>query len=97
MNSLWFANFLFYWLLPLTAYRILMVWVYENTGSVLTMQIMHAFYTGSLFMFSPTGLSLTQNLLWEGLFMLGLWGLVGGVALAARRKPLHEPAPATGQ
>ncbi|MFN2173202.1 MAG: CPBP family intramembrane glutamic endopeptidase, partial [Candidatus Promineifilaceae bacterium] len=42
----WLPTFIIYWLMPLTAYRVLMVWVYKNSSSLPLMQIMHAFYSG---------------------------------------------------
>lgn len=85
MGASWPLWFISYWILPLTAYRILMTWVYANTRSVLLAQLMHASYTGWQYAFSP-GASFSQNLLWQGLFALGLWALVGLVALYERRK-----------
>jgi hypothetical protein len=62
-----------------------MTWVYSNTRSVWLAQLMHASYTGWQYAFSP-GASFSQNLLWQGLFALSLWALVGLVALSERRK-----------
>jgi uncharacterized protein len=70
----WPQWFVIYWLLPLTAYRILMTWVYSRTGSLLMAQLMHASYTGWLFTLSPS--TPDTNLLWEGIFMFCLWTLV---------------------
>ena len=85
MGDNWPVWFISYWILPLTAYRILMTWVYSNTRSVLLAQLMHASYTGWQYAFSP-GASFSQNLVWQGLFAAGLWALVGLVALSERRK-----------
>jgi membrane protease YdiL (CAAX protease family) len=81
----WPLSFLIYWILPLTAYRILMTWVYANTRSVLLAQLMHASYTGWQFAFSPAT-SFSQNLLWQSLFAAGLWALVALVAFFERRR-----------
>ena len=85
MGSNWPIWFISYWILPLTAYRILMTWVYANTRSVWIAQLMHASYTGWQYAFSP-GTSFGQNLVWQVLFAAGLWVLVGFVALSERRK-----------
>lgn len=42
LGTSWPLSFAIYWILPLTAYRILMTWVYANTRSVLVAQLMHA-------------------------------------------------------
>jgi uncharacterized protein len=76
----WLLWFITFWLLPLTAYRMLMTWVYSHTRSLLLAQLMHASYTGWLFVLSPAA-SFDQNLLWQTLFAVSVWGLVAGVAL----------------
>jgi len=68
----WLPTFIIYWLMPLTAYRVLMVWVYKNSSSLPLMQIMHAFYSGTLGVVSPTT-SIEDGLLWKALFAALLW------------------------
>lgn len=75
----WIAWFVIYWILPLTAYRILMTWVYSHTQSVFLAQLMHASYTGWLIVLSPA--TPNTNLLWEAIFAAMLWIFVGIVAL----------------
>jgi membrane protease YdiL (CAAX protease family) len=75
----WIAWFVIYWILPLTAYRILMTWVYSHTQSVFLAQLMHASYTGWLIVLSPP--TPNTNLLWEAIFAVILWILVGIVAI----------------
>jgi len=60
-ETLWLAEALIFWLVGLTAYRVLIVWVYAHTNSLLVAIIMHAFLSGSLYLFGPV-LSPTQNL-----------------------------------
>jgi uncharacterized protein len=85
----WFAWFAVFWLATLPAYRILMTWVYANTGSVLMAILMHAGYTGWLFVLFPAT-SHEQGLLWQGAFAGGLWLLAALVAYRERRKSKHE-------
>ncbi len=48
------AGFLAFYLLALPAYRVLMVWVYDRTGSLLVAMLMHASLTAStLFILAP--------------------------------------------
>jgi membrane protease YdiL (CAAX protease family) len=75
----WLPHFLLYWIVPLTAYRVLIVWVYEHTESVLIAQLMHAGYTGSLVVLSPAT-SLPESVLWKAIFAVALWALVAVVA-----------------
>ena len=79
----WIAWFVIYWILPLTAYRILMAWVYSHTQSVFLGQLMHASYTGWLIVLSPE--TPNTDLLWEAIFAASLWILVGIVALSQRQ------------
>ena len=79
LGGWWLPHFLLFWIVPLTAYRMLMVWVYEHTESLLIAQLMHAGYTGSLVMLSPAT-SLPESILWKAIFVAALWALVAIVA-----------------
>ncbi len=74
---------LFAWL---PAYRVLMVWVYDRTGSLLVAIVMHASLSASKLVLQPGTLSdaqsLTSVLVWAG----SLWVLVAAVAMARRRQ-----------
>jgi pimeloyl-ACP methyl ester carboxylesterase len=66
----------------LTAYRVLMVWVYDRTGSLLVTTLMHGMLTAStIFWFTPiaTGALFLANV-W--LAAAAMWLLVGVVAVA---------------
>jgi membrane protease YdiL (CAAX protease family) len=39
----------------LTAFRVLMVWVYDRTGSLFVAMLMHASFTASLLVMNPLG------------------------------------------
>lgn len=73
---------LFFTVAGLTAYRVLMVWVYARTGeSLLIAMLMHASLTASMIILPPvvTGMAyLTYNLV----FTAALWVFVGAVAVA---------------
>jgi membrane protease YdiL (CAAX protease family) len=60
----------------LVAMRVLMVWVYGKTGSVLLAQLMHASSTGSLVVFGPPRISPAQEATWYGLYGAALWIVV---------------------
>jgi membrane protease YdiL (CAAX protease family) len=75
----WIVRFVIYWILPLTAYRILMTWVYFHTQSVFLGQLMHASYTGWLIVLEPV--TPHTDLLWEAIFAVTLWVFVGIVAI----------------
>ena len=78
----------------LTAYRVLMVWVYDRTESLLVATLMHASLTAStVFIFTPvaTGASL---LIYTSALAGAMWIVVAAVALAnsgqLSRRPLQR-------
>lgn len=77
---------LFSWL---PAYRILMVWVYDRTESLLIAVLMHASLMGSLNALVPTALSgatlLTWILSWSGV----LWIIIAVGAIIQKKKAAH--------
>jgi membrane protease YdiL (CAAX protease family) len=80
--SLFLPQFLFY-VCVLPAYRVLMVWVYDRTASLLVAMIMHASLTGSvLFILMPAGISAIALSAWYVVFAAALWILVAVVAAA---------------
>lgn len=81
LGAAWLPEFVVFWIAPLTAYRLLMTWVYVQAGSLPVAVAMHASYTGWLFVVFPAS-SFDQNLLWQTAFAVGLWA---AVALVIRR------------
>jgi hypothetical protein len=78
MGAFWLLEFAVFYVGALTAYRVLMTWVYANTQSLLLAVLMHASYTGWLFTLYPAT-SLEQGLVWQTAFALALWVLVAVV------------------
>lgn len=75
----------------LTAYRVLMVWVYDRTKSLLVAILMHASYIfTTLFVFAPptTGV---PYLVYSGVFTAALWIVVGAVAMATGGQLSRQP------
>lgn len=69
----------------LTAYRVLMVWVYDRTGSLLVATLMHASYAaGTLPILSPS-LAGGSFLINASMFGVALWIAVAAVALVDGR------------
>jgi membrane protease YdiL (CAAX protease family) len=85
----WLADFLLFWVLTNTAYRILMTWVYSKTTSVLVAQIMHAFWSGTFATLLPV-LAQAQTLVWEAIFAACIWGLVFMLAIADRKPQVQR-------
>lgn len=68
----WLAYFLAF-AAAMTAIRILIAWLYANTGSVLLAQLLHAASTGSLVVFSPAHVSAGQEATWYAGYAALLW------------------------
>ncbi len=72
MGGAWLLEFAIVYLATLTPYRILMMWVYAKTQSLLLAMLMHASFTGWLLVLDP-GTSFAQGLLWQAVFAAMLW------------------------
>ena len=88
------ASYFFAGMAQLTAYRVLMLWVYDRTGSLLVATLMHGSLTASaLFVFTPaaTGASF---LIYTWALAGAMWIVVAAVALAGSgqlsRRPLQR-------
>jgi len=79
---------LFSWLPP---YRILMVWIYDRTGSLLVSVLMHASLMASLNALVPAELSGTTLLTWILVWAVALWIIVGVGAAAHSKRILRQP------
>jgi hypothetical protein len=80
LPSLFVAQMTFY-VLVLPAYRVLMVWVYDATNSLLVAMLMHASLTGNvLFVLMPRTIAALQLVAWYASFAGALWVCVGVVA-----------------
>lgn len=76
--------------LPLTAWRMCMVWVYARTQSGPLAQLLHFAYTGSLSLFIPlAALTPAQDALIYAVLAVVLWA---GVAALALRPAMPQPA-----
>lgn len=65
---------IFFYVGVLPAYRILMVWVYDRTQSLLLAMLMHASLTGNvLFILAPPAIAGLMALAWYVVFAAALW------------------------
>ena len=70
----------------MTAVRVIIAWIYTNTGSILLAQLMHIISTGSLAIFSPPVLSPIQEVSWYLLYAALLWIFVLIILLMNRKR-----------
>lgn len=81
---------LFSWLPP---FRILMVWIYSRTESLLIAVLMHASLVASLTVLVPAELAGMALLTWILVWAAVLWALVAAVAVANGGRLTREPRP----
>ena len=92
-GDLFVPHFLAFWLVPLTAFRVLIVWVYDHTESLLLTQLMHASYSPVLFVLGPAGLAATESLTYETAFTVVLCLVTLAVVGLERRRHVGLPQP----
>jgi hypothetical protein len=73
------------------AVRVLIAWVYTNTGSLLLAQLIHVSSTGSLVLFSPPRVTAAQEVMWYSLYGAALWIAVA-IVVKLYGKPLQHQA-----
>lgn len=74
---------LFSWL---PAYRVLMVWVYDHTKSLLVMILMHFPIVVSQFVLLPLNMSGISIITFDIIFTVVLWSIVAMIILSSRKK-----------
>ena len=77
----------------LVAFRVLMVWVYDRTGSLLLAMLMHVSLTASIRILSPVPNMGVSLLIYDFVLAVALWAIVAAVAVAYRRPIAHQPLP----
>jgi len=94
-GALSLASFLLDPLFFLAVFRVLMVWVYERTGSLLVAMLMHLSLTASSRILSVPAIQaggvplLTFDLVWAAT----VWVVVAAVAVANRGQLSRQPLP----
>jgi membrane protease YdiL (CAAX protease family) len=89
------AGFLAFYFVALPAYRVLMVWIYDHTASLLMAMLMHAVLSASTLVLQP--LSARGHFTWNFVLGAALWALVAVVARLRREElPRRPPQHAVG-
>jgi hypothetical protein len=83
-------------LAAMTAMRVLICWVYANTGSLLLAQMLHAGSTGALAVLGPSQVTAPQEATWYAVYALTLWIVVAIItkrnwAELGRKHVLNRP------
>lgn len=79
-HGAYLAAFFLSFALAMTAIRLMICWIYLNTGSVLMAQLMHISSTGALVIFSAPRVTAGQEAMWYGIYGGVLWVVVAMVA-----------------
>lgn len=82
----------FLMILAFTAFRLIAVWIYNQTQSLWLAQLTHASFTGSQLALSPTALSVEQMIIWYALFTAALWVVAVVVVLQNTQVFMKKPA-----
>jgi uncharacterized protein len=91
--AVYLAVLLFSWLIP---YRVLIVWVYDHTGSLLVAMLMHLPIVFDQFVLIPQVFSGAPLMVYLLLFTAGLWAIVIAVMLRRQDKRSIIRARASG-
>jgi membrane protease YdiL (CAAX protease family) len=89
------AGFVAFYFVALPAYRVLLVWVHDRTGSLLLIMLMHAVLSASTIILQP--LSAEGHFTWNFLLGLALWivvAAIGAVKPAELERGPVSPEPA---
>jgi len=84
LGGYWLPHFALMWCFGMVALRVIIVWVYENTQSVLLAQLAHASSTGFLIVLSPSPITPASETLWYGVYGILLWA-VAAVMIVKKR------------
>ena len=75
----------------LPAYRVLMVWVYDRTGSLLVAMLMHVSLTASTLILQPLDVAGMRALTYDLALAGALWLLIAALAMASGRQLSRPP------
>lgn len=70
-KELYLLHFLL-WTITLTAFRLLAVWIYNHSKSLMLVQLTHASFTGTQLIFGPSATTPTEAVLWYCAFAVAL-------------------------
>ena len=72
-GAYWLPRFVAMWIVAMMAMRVLLVWIYKNTGSTLLAQLTHASSSGFLVILGPSTISPPNGTLWFAVYAVILW------------------------
>jgi membrane protease YdiL (CAAX protease family) len=88
--TMFVAGFLAFYLMALPAYRVLLVFVYDRTGSLPIIMLMHAFLSASTLIFQPSATG-EIAFIWNLVLGIMMWIIVAIVFVTNRQYFLQKP------
>jgi uncharacterized protein len=85
------AGFVAFYFVALPAYRVLLVWFYDHTDSLLLVMLMHAVLSASTVILGPVAAH--GHFTWNFLLGVALWGVVAVIATAKPGELSRRPMP----
>jgi uncharacterized protein len=92
-GALSLAGYLLDAFLFLTLFRVLMVWVYDRTGSLLVAMFMHGSLTASAWILMPPGIAGVPLLTFDLVWVAALCVVIAAIAVVTNRRPSRQPLP----
>ena len=78
------------WIIALIAFRLLSVWIYNRSNSLLLAQLTHASFTGSQLVFWPPAVSSAESVFWYMIFTFALCIVVAIIVIKEKNSFIHN-------
>jgi membrane protease YdiL (CAAX protease family) len=85
-GPLFLPHFLVFWVAGLFGLRLLIVWLYARSQSLLLAQLTHASYSGSLFLLMPASTDPAQDIVFAAAFVGILLNVVATIVFVGRKQ-----------
>ncbi|NIS81962.1 MAG: CPBP family intramembrane metalloprotease [Anaerolineales bacterium] len=89
-GAYWLPRFVVMWMVAMVAMRVILVWIYSNTGSLLLAQLTHASSTGFLIMLGPSTTPANETF-WWAIYAVVLWILAATILMRYGKQFIREP------
>jgi hypothetical protein len=74
-----FLPAMIFYVVSLPAYRVILVQIYDRTGGLLVVMLMHAVFSSSRMILNPPALALVPGLVYDSVLAVALWIVVAAV------------------
>jgi len=88
--TMFVAGFIAFYLLALPAYRVLLVLVYDLTGNLPVIMLMHAFFSASTLIFQPSSTG-EIAFIWNLVIGIILWIVIAMIVITNRLHVAQKP------